>query len=348
MARDASFVRSERPDSVAGRDLAAQIALLEIAARRRPARASAVTTTLLRRLPLLAAVRLPSAPTRWAMSEAKRPRHDDTLGDEMKRYEDETCASVVDVTRPVVIRLDGHCFHTYTKGFARPYDTRIHAAMVATATDLLERFSGCLTAYTESDEISLVFPPSAEENCVLPFSGRVQKLTSVTAGFASARFNLHMIGQPFGADAAEQSLRERVLKSEAHFDARVFALPGAERLAAYVRWRALQDCRRNSISMLAQSHFPPSRLHGVDSRSMLRLLADEKGVRWEETPPFFRYGTFVKKEQYDKEGFDPKAQKAVVATRTRAVARSFEFDADDAGFLLARFWAPEAAGAAES
>ena len=126
-----------------------------------------------------------------------------------------------------------------------------------------------------------------------------------------------MIGQPFGADAAEQSLRERVLKSEAHFDARVFALPGAERLAAYVRWRALQDCRRNSISMLAQSHFPPSRLHGVDSRSMLRLLADEKGVRWEETPPFFRYGTFVKKEQYDKEGFDPKAQKAVVATRTR-------------------------------
>ena len=81
---------------------------------------------------------------------------------------------------------------------------------------------------------------------------------------------------------------------------------------------------------------------------MLRLLADEKGVRWDETPPFFRYGTFVKKEQYDKEGFDPKAQKAVVATRTRAVARSFEFDADDAAFLLARFWAPEAAGAAES
>ena len=71
-------------------------------------------------------------------------------------------------------------------------------------------------------------------------------------------------------------------RSEAHFDARVFALPGAERLAAYVRWRALQDCRRNSISMLAQSHFPPSRLHGVDSRSMLRLLADEKGVRWEQ------------------------------------------------------------------
>ena len=58
--------------------------------------------------------------------------------------------------------------------------------------------------------------------------------------------------------------------------------------------------------------------------------------------------TTLKKAQYDKEGFDPKAQKAVVATRTRAVARSFEFDADDAAFLLARFWAPEAAGAAES
>ena len=32
--------------------------------------------------------------------------------------------------------------------------------MVATATDLLERF-GAVTAYTESDEISLVWPPAA-------------------------------------------------------------------------------------------------------------------------------------------------------------------------------------------
>eukprot|EP00962_Isochrysis_galbana_P055834 scaffold27643_cov129-Isochrysis_galbana.AAC.2 len=75
------------------------------------------------------------------MSAPKRPPHDGLLlGDEMKRYEDATCASMADLSRTCVVRLDGHCFHTYTRGFRRPYDVRIHEAMVLTATDLLERF----------------------------------------------------------------------------------------------------------------------------------------------------------------------------------------------------------------
>ena len=104
---------------------------------------------------------------------------------------DETCASLVDVSRPCVVRLDGHCFSTWTRGFDRPYDLRIMRAMVGTATDLLTRFNAA-TAYTESDEISLLFPPSTPEVLTVPFKGRVQKICSVTAGFASARFNLHM------------------------------------------------------------------------------------------------------------------------------------------------------------
>ena len=113
------------------------------------------------------------------------------LGQEMKSFEAATCDAVVDLSRPCVVRLDGHCFHTFTRGFRRPYDLRVHTAMVATATDLLERF-GAVTAYTESDEISLLFPPSTADALSVPFKGRVQKICSVTAGFASARFNLHM------------------------------------------------------------------------------------------------------------------------------------------------------------
>ena len=160
---------------------------------------------------LEATIRLPVALPAWRVhaarmatgSAAKRHRAHDaiTIGDEMKRcatahriafvrdpradrtpnralacvrrarYEEEACSSIVDLQRPCVVRLDGHCFHTYTKGFRRPYDLRIHEAMVATATDLLERF-GAVTAYTESDEISLLFPPSTAESPSLPFSGR--------------------------------------------------------------------------------------------------------------------------------------------------------------------------------
>ena len=179
--------------------------------------------------------------------------------------------------------------------------------MVATATDLLERF-GAVTAYTESDEISLMWPPAAAQGVqLLPFNGRVQKVVSVTAGYASARFNKHMLAQTFDPQT-EAGLIARVEASEAHFDARVFSLPSTERLHAYMRWRALQDCRRNSISMLAQAHFSPAQLHGIDARTMLRMLLEEKGVDWLEQPAFFRYGSYVKKEEFTKQAFNPKTQ----------------------------------------
>jgi len=206
----------------------------------------------------------------------------------MKRYEAETGTSV-DAARPVVIRLDGHSFSTYSRGFARPYDLRIHRAMVNTGVDLLEHF-GASTAYTESDEISLVFAPHAdgERESSLPFNGRTQKIVSVFAGYASARFNLHMMREAFGEDEVELALQERVERCEAHFDARVFTVPGVEALCDYFRWRAVHDCRRNSISMLAQAHFPHERLHGVSARACLAML-EAKGVRWEcDTPEHFR------------------------------------------------------------
>ena len=276
----------------------------------------------------------------------KKAHAGDVLGEEMKSYEAETCNAVVDLTRPVVVRLDGHCFSTYTKGFDRPYDLRIHRAMVGTATDLLEHF-GASTSYTESDEISLLFTPETEEErSRLPFNGRVQKLVSVFAGYASARFNRHMLRENFDESVKGQAaLRAKVENSAAHFDARVFSLPSVERLVAYMRWRAVLDCKRNSVSMLAQAHFPANELEKVDAATCIRMLQERKGVRWEETPPFFRHGTYVKKEEFRKEGFNPITKQAVVATRTRPAARSFALREDEApGFLLERVWPGEGPG----
>mmetsp|Transcript_32543 Transcript_32543/g.102518 ORF Transcript_32543/g.102518 Transcript_32543/m.102518 type:complete len:268 (+) Transcript_32543:130-933(+) len=212
-------------------------------------------------------------------STAKRHRAHDaiTIGDEMKRYEEEACSSIVDLQRPCVVRLDGHCFHTYTKGFRRPYDLRIHEAMVATATDLLERF-GAVTAYTESDEISLLFPPSTAESPSLPFSGRVQKIVSVSAGFASARFNLHMASQPFDGEG-EAPLAARVARSDAHFDSRVFSLPDEARLVEYMRWRALLDCRHSTTPPRRRRHLTPCspRAGATPSRCSRRRTSRPRG-----------------------------------------------------------------------
>jgi tRNA(His) guanylyltransferase len=63
----------------------------------------------------------------------------------------------VPATQPFVIRLDGVAFSTFTKGLPRPFDFRLTDAMVSTTVDLLTKFNATM-AYTQSDEISLVFP----------------------------------------------------------------------------------------------------------------------------------------------------------------------------------------------
>jgi tRNA(His) 5'-end guanylyltransferase len=262
------------------------------------------------------------------------------LGDEMKQYE-ALVGAQVDVSKPVVIRLDGHCFRTYTRGFSRPFDERIHRAMVGTAMDLLERFHAC-TAYTESDEISLIFPPHTDvAPSAMPFNGRVQKVASVTAGFASARFNARMLRETFSP--SEAVLRERVEQSEAHFDSRVFNVPSVEALIRYLRWRAVHDCRRNSISMLAQAHFTHETLHGESASKCLARL-EAQGVSWDATPAHFRLGTFVKKEAYYKLGLDPRRPgEPVRAQRTRVRSRSLSLTElppeDVAALALSPFWA---------
>jgi len=137
------------------------------------------------------------------------------------------------------------------------------------------------------------------------------KIVSVTAGYASARFNKHMAAQPLDG-TGDGPLADRVARSEAHFDSRVFSLPDEGRsglktsqerntprvrplplagsLVDYFCWRALMDCRRNSISMLAQAHFPPKQLNGVAAQRVLQMLREEKQVEWEDEPAFFRFG----------------------------------------------------------
>lgn len=58
---------------------------------------------------------------------------------------------------PVMLRIDGRAFHTFTKGFAKPFDDEILLkAMRQTMKTLCEMMPGCVLGYTQSDEITLV------------------------------------------------------------------------------------------------------------------------------------------------------------------------------------------------
>lgn len=244
----------------------------------------------------------------------------------------------------------------------KPYDTRYLDTMVQVASDLLEEFHPTL-AYTQSDEISLVFPPCTVNErgnmseCI--YSGQVQKvrvaalaavllfsrpvaraqIASLTAAFASARFNHHMSRHDF--TDKEARLKERMCGGTLTFDARVFNVPDKEVALRNILWRSNFDCRRNSVAALGAVHLKGRcRLNNLSTRDILIRLREHK-IEWSATPDRFKYGTFLKKEKYMRNGTDPRTGEPVSVMRTRVVPRSFRTPTNPlrgVPLLFSKYW----------
>lgn len=184
----------------------------------------------------------------------------DSLGDRMKGYENVPRIKLTP-RLPIIIRIDGKSFHTYTKGFERPWDRIIQNAMSLAAMDLLKENIGAEIAYIQSDEISLVLNTYKRFKTKSWFDGNVQKIASVSASIATYAFNSIM------------STTKRAL-----FDSRCFVMP-KEDVVNYFIWRQ-QDAIRNSVSSLAQSKFPHKSLQGKNSIQMKQMLS-EINCPWE-------------------------------------------------------------------
>lgn len=202
----------------------------------------------------------------------------DTLGDRMKEYEAVEAERRLDSRLPIVARIDGKCFSSFTRGLARPYDERLSRLMIATTRHLVEE-SGARAGYTQSDEITLAWH-NTNANGQLWLDGRVLKLTSILAGMATAYFNA-------GLPTALPEKRP----GSAVFDARVWNLPTEEEVANLFLWRE-RDATKNAVSQAARAHFSHKQIldkHGNDMKAMLA----EKGIVFGEYPTFFTRGTFI-------------------------------------------------------
>lgn len=273
------------------------------------------------------------------VAQPRRPRAIDELGERMKQYEKAALtAETLDARQPMVARIDGHKFSSFTRGFQKPFDERIHACMRDTMVDLTEHFHAA-TGYTHSDEITLVFPACAEGQTPT-YSGRVLKLAGVLAGFASVRFAQHMQRQRFDAEGAEKKLAAKVMDAFYYFDARVFNVPSAEEVYNNLLWRSHFDCRRNGVSGLARAHFSNREMHGKGTGALISMLAD-KGIRWEDMPAAYRSGLFAKKELYEKAAVNPRSGQEERCVRSRVATRSMElqgFTQEKVELLLSKTW----------
>lgn len=227
-----------------------------------------------------------------------------TLGTRMKEnYENRTKQFLVRRC-PTIIRLDGKAFHTYTKGLERPFDEGLIQDMQLTTAYLCENIQGAKCGYTQSDEITILLTDYDKLTSHAWFDYNVQKITSVAASMATAKFNqLRLLRgcssiAPMGSEYDVEGISRYNLEDVnlAFFDARVFQIPDKEEVVNCFVWRQ-QDAEKNSVSMLAQSLYSHKELHKKHAGDMQEMCF-QKGHNWNDLSPQKKRGSFIIKRMY--------------------------------------------------
>jgi tRNA(His) guanylyltransferase len=197
-----------------------------------------------------------------------------SLGDRMKGYENVNRTYLMRRT-PVIIRLDGKAFHTYTKSCDKPYDRGLHEVRKSVLEYLCNNIQGCIIGYSQSDELSLVLKDWQTYTTSAWFDNNLQKLVSVSASMCTMKWNL-------------EAICVDNLGLNAIFDSRAFNVP-KEEVVNYLVWRQ-QDWERNSVQMLAQSFYSQKQLHGLSCPELITKVEEEKGIIWGNLEPWKKQG----------------------------------------------------------
>lgn len=235
----------------------------------------------------------------------------DDISKRMKKYEFAT-RSFLTERMPVIIRLDGKAFHTFTKGFNRPFDEILRRTMVKTAEYLCANIMNCKLAYTQSDEISLLLINYEKIDTDSWYQNNLQKLVSVSASMATLAFNYwfeKIVGEEFNCNDWERLpyWNNKFDNGEGYFklalfDSRAFVIP-KEEVCNYFIWRQ-EDCTKNSINMVAQSEFPHGELQHLNTNQLQEKLFQEKSINWNNFPTVNKRGSCITRIAYDKNGVE--------------------------------------------
>lgn len=226
-----------------------------------------------------------------------------TIGNRMKNNYENITRYYLTRRMPVIIRIDGKAFHTFTRGFKKPFDDVLVKTMQDTMKYLCENIQGCVLGYTQSDEISLVLTDYAELTTDAWFGNNLQKMCSVSASMATLTFNkafndniVKYIDNNLDADCGvTKDLTEytKILinarNKGAMFDSRVFTIPKEEVCNALI-WRQ-QDATRNSILSVGQANFSQKELHSKSCNNIQDMLMTQKGINWNDYSTTLKRGS---------------------------------------------------------
>lgn len=227
------------------------------------------------------------------------PVHDD-LGIRMKEFYENIPKTKLMRRVPVMLRIDGKAFHTFTRGFQRPFDEVLVKTMQETMKYLCENIQGCVLGYTQSDEITLVLIDYQKLNSAAWFDYKVQKMCSIAASMTTMAFNKAFAKNVKELCNKEVSYYTRVLKEAcnkgAMFDCRCFNVP-KEEVTNFVYWRQI-DAARNSVQMVGQANFSHNELQNKSCNDIQDMLMLQKGINWNDIPTHLKRGSCCIKETY--------------------------------------------------
>jgi len=266
----------------------------------------------------------------------------DELGDRMKKNYENRTRILLPRRTYTIIRIDGKAFHTYTKGCVRPFDAGLIHDMDETAIYLCKNIQGAKFGFVQSDEISILVTDFDKLDTDAWFDGNIQKIVSVASSMATAKFNQlrwmryvsnrynegeESISWVWFMDAAKLKLAE--------FDARTFTIPADYEVENYFIWRQ-NDCVRNSISSVAQSHFSSKELNGKNMSEQQDMI-HAKGDNWNSYDAKVKRGRFINKQvvELDTEFIDvDKMQQSYI--RHRWISDECPTFTQDKEFLMER------------
>lgn len=229
------------------------------------------------------------------------PVHDD-LGVRMKTFYEQIPKTKLMRRCPVAIRIDGKAFHTFTRGFQKPFDEVLIKSMQETMKYLCENIQGCVLGYTQSDEITLILVDYKKLTSSAWFDYEVQKICSIAASMATMAFNKFFAKNVYFTDKFDEHgniideeyvsihlAHVKAVDKGAMFDARCFNIP-KEEVTNLIYWRQL-DASRNSIQMVGQANFSHKELQNKSCNDIQNMLMAQKDINWNDLPTYQKRGS---------------------------------------------------------
>lgn len=224
----------------------------------------------------------------------------DDLGVRMKTYYEQIPKTKLMRRTPVALRIDGKAFHTFTRGFQKPFDEVLIRSMQETMKYLCENIQGCVLGYTQSDEIILILVDYKKLTSSAWFDYEVQKMCSIASSMATMAFNKFFANNVgdyctynYEKEDNTHEQYEHILSlavdKGAMFDCRCFNIP-KEEVTNLIYWRQL-DASRNSIQMVGQANFSHKELQNKSCNDIQDMLMIQKGINWNDLPVYQKRGS---------------------------------------------------------